>query len=744
MKRILKITSVILIQAFLVMDCAWAGDFSRNAGDAATLAPKVQISAQAVQTIFQTIKPGQEILASTGDELAEKKSPSLSLPRRGNAFRNMVIGGILLVLTASPFLGVSAAAMPPSQAPPAMEMKYAPEVERVLADVVAATKSDYPEIADIIRLMRKSGIVSLNFSDKAVMGGTDMSPELILFREILGGPEIQMNPDDVKRLAKIVVGGLSHERIFQIYQKYYNNPEKGQKVLNALINNVPEDHEVKALTHKLKIAIMTHELGHLIEDQDVLKAKIDGRNRFIQAWIAHKNEYRKVFSNQKTIGAVIEDKPNEMLKAVLDKLKVSAYEKAMLEQHLNNNMTQGFYTQWVIINKLIVIFKSCLAIGIFSFLGYILLLISGKIFSRRQTRGASAYSGRSSRNADRRPILTDYAPKRYKQLNLFQRIVRELKNSNRYRSIILAPLLAGLAQFFSPGTASAATSLVDKMVANAHISIPGLFILIGVGIVILMRDMLDMINRLINNKIVVNAELVDPEKAALVEASLDQDPISGTVGLTDKESLPVVLSPERNLDNDRLLNNRLINSFFRTVKEARPAKEEQTRGWLKSVLTGDSPFIKKIITQENLKSDEVLYAEGLAVLEEFNQLPVNQDAKKVHSWAEFVRQSTLGEYDLTQLLTHTLLVVYSSRSFWGDKSVPVYFMLRLEDCLRKGYRVLRSMEIESRKGPLVQRQGENAGSSKDESLTDIKLDGTSLKVLAGFEKINSDLVAQSI
>ncbi|MDD5745955.1 MAG: LOG family protein [Candidatus Omnitrophica bacterium] len=150
-----------------------------------------------------------------------------------------------------------------------------------------------------------------------------------------------------------------------------------------------------------------------------------------------------------------------------------------------------------------------------------------------------------------------------------------------------------------------------------------------------------------------------------------------------------------------LSDNPLINVFFHRFESERMIsllpQMLSPRTVIETVMDSNIPFIRKIIAEEESKGEEVLYREGLAVLEDFNRLPVNRDELKVHSWTEFVRRDTFGQYDLTELVVRTWGHVYSNRDLLENEAAadtPLQAML--EDCLRKGYRVLRSIQIESR------------------------------------------------
>jgi hypothetical protein len=65
-----------------------------------------------------------------------------------------------------------------------------------------------------------------------------------------------------------------------------------RNIIEGFVSHIDDDSpELEALTQALVRAVMLHELGHVLEDEDTL----DSRFRLIRVGLAHKNEYKKVF-----------------------------------------------------------------------------------------------------------------------------------------------------------------------------------------------------------------------------------------------------------------------------------------------------------------------------------------------------------------------------------------------------------------------------------------------------------------
>ncbi len=156
-----------------------------------------------------------------------------------------------------------------------------------------------------------------------------------------------------------------------------------------------------------------------------------------------------------------------------------------------------------------------------------------------------------------------------------------------------------------------------------------------------------------------------------------------------------------NSENDiikRLLNNDLINVFVRFEKNKTFGKPFYPI--IKQILHREDEIIKEVIKEVEGMGEARIEAEGREILEDFNSLPVNAEAKKVHSWAEFVELPTRGEYDLTQMFAHSISVAQGWLQLLGSDEYDKFvdkIKKEFKRNFRKGYIVLRSIEIESRK-----------------------------------------------
>ncbi|MCG2712499.1 MAG: hypothetical protein L6416_09290, partial [Candidatus Omnitrophica bacterium] len=149
---------------------------------------------------------------------------------------------------------------------------------------------------------------------------------------------------------------------------------------------------------------------------------------------------------------------------------------------------------------------------------------------------------------------------------------------------------------------------------------------------------------------------------------------------------------------EECLNNDLIQVFFNFEKN----KDFGNPFYpiIKQLLFSEDEIIKEIIEEVEDRGETKIEAEGREILEDFNNMPANEKAEKAHTWAEFVTQRTMGEYDLTQIFAHS----FSLAQGWLQllKSDKYYeFIAKAEkgfnENFRKGYVVLRAIAIESRK-----------------------------------------------
>lgn len=177
---------------------------------------------------------------------------------------------------------------------------------------------------------------------------------------------------------------------------------------------------------------------------------------------------------------------------------------------------------------------------------------------------------------------------------------------------------------------------------------------------------------------------------------------------------------QRNI-KERLLNNDLIQVFFKFEENKSLGKPFYPR--IEELLNREDEIIKEVIKEVEGMGERRIAAEGREILEDFNNMPVNAEAEKVHTWTEFVGQPTMGEYDLTQIFAHSIDL---ARNWLGllELEDSYKYIAKMEkgfrENFRKGYVVLRAIEIESK-----------TNTEKYETESDITLDDTTFKVLDG-------------
>ena len=153
MKRLFKITSIILIQAFLVMDFAWAagGDFfgSEYKASADTLQPQLQLDAQVLKNVFlySTDNPQRtlELTATDDTKVQNNRSGLFSMPA---AVKNLVLTAALFVIVVLPFAAPAFfnAAQARAQAPPAITYTQQETISRLIK---ISKQSDHKQLDKI-------------------------------------------------------------------------------------------------------------------------------------------------------------------------------------------------------------------------------------------------------------------------------------------------------------------------------------------------------------------------------------------------------------------------------------------------------------------------------------------------------------------------------------------------------------------------------------------------------------------
>ncbi len=148
----------------------------------------------------------------------------------------------------------------------------------------------------------------------------------------------------------------------------------------------------------------------------------------------------------------------------------------------------------------------------------------------------------------------------------------------------------------------------------------------------------------------------------------------------------------------RILNNDLINIFFQFEKDKTFGKPFYPI--IKQLLYSEDKIIKQVVGEVEGMGEARIEAEGREILEDFNALPVNANAEKVSTWAKFVEQPTMGEYDLTQIFAHSISVALGWLQLLESDEDDEFLAKAkkgFRENFRKGYIVLRAIEIESRK-----------------------------------------------
>ncbi len=172
---------------------------------------------------------------------------------------------------------------------------------------------------------------------------------------------------------------------------------------------------------------------------------------------------------------------------------------------------------------------------------------------------------------------------------------------------------------------------------------------------------------------------------------------------------------------ERLLSNDLIQIFFKFEKNK--AFGNPFYPSIKKILNREDKIIKEVIGEVEAMREIQVEAEGKEILEDFNNMPANEKAEKVHTWTEFVEQPTMGEYDLTQIFAYSINMAQGWLQLLeldADYEFIAKAKKGFRENFRKGYVVLRAIEIESR-----------TNFEKDEKVTDIELDEAIFKVLDG-------------
>ncbi len=133
---IFRIISLVLIQAFLLMDIAWAAGGMLNVKDVTgveTLGPKLQLDVSAVQTVFSELRnesnPIAQITAAAKNNPNKSKDNKRSLSQIS---KNLVASAVLFVILIMPFASpaLSAASEKQAQAPPSISLVQKQALEK--------------------------------------------------------------------------------------------------------------------------------------------------------------------------------------------------------------------------------------------------------------------------------------------------------------------------------------------------------------------------------------------------------------------------------------------------------------------------------------------------------------------------------------------------------------------------------------------------------------------------------------
>ncbi|MBU4305259.1 MAG: hypothetical protein KJ893_06540 [Candidatus Omnitrophica bacterium] len=422
MRRLLKITSVILIQAFLVMDFAWAGDiFSsvRNLTEPDTLAPKVAIDIKSFQDGFSEFTKANQQDMDAGSDV---KSTALKNPDANKNGSGIVGAGKKIIVAAALFLmfmlplksdllGVNPAAM--AQSPPA------PQVEQVLDELKQIVRNDYPYIADTIEKLDEAGVevrVDDTLEERNPMGATNMSPEKFLLPEVFGKPFVSYSPAVIQNQVDLFK---------QEYPGLFAQNPNLEKILG----------------HALELAVLGHEITHS-QEGNILEA----HNRLSKAWRAHLNEYVSVFSEGEDIVSLkIEDDSNKTFRYILEKMDVPTAIINRIDENRNSLKYMGRYVEWEINNRLIVIGKSLWALGVLGFAGYFgLRFMRGVSKSISRSGSLNTYRRQSTRRVQH--LTHNYGGNRYVRVGnvsflrkLWNTLTRQGKPWNRFFTNLFFP-----------------------------------------------------------------------------------------------------------------------------------------------------------------------------------------------------------------------------------------------------------------------------------------------------------------
>jgi len=269
------------------------------------------------------------------------------------------------------------------------------------------------------------------------MGTTEMSPEYIFLREIIGGPFIEISTERIKYFAKLIIAGITPNDIESLAIKYrHDSPEKRSQAINHFVTsrtkNIPENARFRKLVHDLTIAVYVHELGHLSEHKDVLEAyaKYKGifavYGRIVETLLAHKSEYRQAFNLDEDVFQVkIEDDANERLESVMKELGTNIIDIRSIMRGLQNRISEGVYTEWQIWARIIVLGKSIFALFSSGLFFYFLGKITKKIFMRRTTSRISSIRKKSRTSLGVRTIGRRATPYRSSLLKKQRVVARE-------------------------------------------------------------------------------------------------------------------------------------------------------------------------------------------------------------------------------------------------------------------------------------------------------------------------------
>ncbi len=159
------------------------------------------------------------------------------------------------------------------------------------------------------------------------------------------------------------------------------------------------------------------------------------------------------------------------------------------------------------------------------------------------------------------------------------------------------------------------------------------------------------------------------------------------------------------LMRQELTGNDVVRPYLGWEQGRKNRLGESMDSLINSLVMDNNPSVRQIMTQIENQGEEWIRLKGLLLLQRFNRRAENQDVKTTEDWGEFSRQRTAGEYDLRQLLSHTLGVAgsYLQMLKKEERNDPnSFFANELRDsfaeCFRDGYIILRAMALPEQPG----------------------------------------------